>query len=384
MDAPAPLRRTDIESLIPRVGELWRVFKNRTPRTGTEQEQLAALYDLSGKTHSMQSIKKLFRIGHGPSSSHTMGPRRAAQRFLEMCPEAKNVRVTLYGSLGATGKGHLTDVSIIEALKPKPVEIVWKPEVVLEQHTNGMDFEGFDENGTLIQSYRCFSVGGGSIIDDRTRGGAPGTEAAALYDVYDCGNMNQVLKWCEDTGKPMWQYVYEKEGDSIIGHLQEVWKTMTDCVKRGLSASGIIPGGLNISRKARSTYLKAKRLQPASQRTALLFAFALAVGEENASGGLVCTAPTCGACGVVPGTLYYMKDVVGSTDEEILQALAIAGLIGTCIKANASISGAECGCQAEIGSACSMAAGALAFLMGGTPRQIEQAAEVATSPHPPA
>ncbi|KAK2963248.1 L-serine ammonia-lyase [Blattamonas nauphoetae] len=324
----------------------------------------------------MESLRHLFRIGQGPSSSHTMGPRRAAGRFLKNFPDCKTVRVTLFGSLASTGKGHLTDVAILEGLKGKEVEIVWEPDKELGKH-NGLRFEAMD-GSKAGQKYECYSIGGGAILDESTQGGAPGTAANAVHEIYPYSNFTMILHWVEETHKPLWQYVDEYEDPKIWQYLKKVWHQMKTAVKTGLdSTQSVLPGSLNTPRRAQSLYLKSRRLHESNRRSTLLMAFAMAVSEENAGGGIVVTAPTCGACGVVPACLYYMQMKEGLTDEEVIRALAVAGLIGNLIKANGSISGAECGCQAEIGSASAMAAGALTMLMGGSPFQIGQAAATA-------
>jgi L-serine dehydratase len=312
----------------------------------------------------MESLRELYRIGAGPSSSHTMGPQRAALRFRALHP-SDAYRVTLYGSLAATGRGHLTDLALRRALEPAEVEIVWKEDVSLPFHPNGMDFEG---GGA---SWRVFSVGGGALREE----GAP-----APVPVYDVSSMEAVLAWCSREGEPVWRLAERVEGPALWEHLREVWDAMRDAIRRGLEAEGALPGGLKLRRKARETLLRT-RASATSKDTGLLSAYALAVMEENGSAGIVVTAPTCGACGTLPAVLRHVQEKTGCGDADVLRALATAGLVGNLVKTNASISGAEVGCQGEVGTACAMAAAAAAQLFGGTPRQVEYAAEMGMEHH---
>ncbi len=324
----------------------------------------------------MKSIKELFRIGTGPSSSHTMGPRKAAEMFLERHPEAASFKVTLYGSLAATGKGHMTDVAIIDTLKPAaPVEIVWQPKVFLPFHPNGMTFAALDANKRLIENWTVYSIGGGALAES--------TQATNIEspEVYQMNSMTEIMLWCERTGKSYWEYVKECEDEDIWDYLDEVWKTMKESINRGLEAEGVLPGPLNLRRKASTYYIRATGYKQSLQSRGLVFAYALAVSEENASGGKIVTAPTCGSCGVVPAVLYHLQKSREFSNMRILRALATAGLIGNIVKYNASISGAEAGCQAEVGVACSMASAAACQLFGGSPAQIEYAAEMGLEHH---
>ena len=320
----------------------------------------------------MDSLHELYRIGTGPSSSHTMGPRTAALTFLTRSPKAAAYRVTLYGSLASTGRGHLTDTVLKQVFDNHPLNIVWKPEINLPFHPNGMKLEALDDAETLLDEWTVYSVGGGKITDEVSAGSGSST--------YPHSTLTAVLKHLEQSGQSLWGYVLETEPD-MESFLAEVWTVMKQSLDRGLRKEGILPGGLNLARKSAQLYRKATLSGPASQRTALLSAYAHAVSEENAAGGVVVTAPTCGACGVLPSTLHYLQEELSCETEEILNALATAGLIGNFIKHNAAISGAEVGCQGEIGAACSMAAGAAAQLLGGSPRQIEYAAEMAMEHH---
>lgn len=320
----------------------------------------------------MESIRELFRIGHGPSSSHTMGPRRAAEAFLKKCPAAVSFRVTLYGSLAATGRGHLTDRAIVEALAPHKVVFIWKPDELLPLHPNGMDFEALDAAGNTTDNWRVYSPGGGALMEENPPPARP---------VYPLTTMNEILKFCTSSGLTFWEYVESYEGKDIWEYLREVNRVMHESVQRGIQAEGVIPGGLGVSRRAWTFHRKSLLNGSNLVREGFLPAYALAVAEENATGGLIVTAPTCGSCGVLPAVICHIEDTVQTSEKHVLRALATAGLIGNLIRHNASISGAEVGCQGEIGSACAMAAGAAAQLMGGTIRQIEYAAEMGLEHH---
>ncbi len=322
----------------------------------------------------MKSLKELYRIGCGPSSSHTMGPRKAATLYGMRHPEAAAFRVTLYGALAATGKGHMTDTAIIEALTPRPVEIVWEPKIVLERHTNGMRFEALSSTGTPSDPWVVFSVGGGALDGE-------GIVHTHTPDIYEMTRLSQILGWCERTGHSYWEYVEQCEPSDIWDYLREVWRVMRSSVERGLEAEGVLPGPLNLSRKATKYHIKALGYKANLQTRGLVFAYALAVSEENASGGKIVTAPTCGSCGVVPAVLYHLEKGHGFSEKRILRALATAGLVGNIVKHNASISGAEVGCQGEVGVACAMAAAAANQLFGGSPAQIEYAAEMGLEHH---
>ncbi len=323
----------------------------------------------------MKSLKELYRIGIGPSSSHTMGPRNAAEQFLAKHPDAKSFEVTLYGSLAATGKGHMTDVAIIDTLEPHaPLELKWEPEIFLPFHPNGMLFKSKDENGKVTDEWTVFSVGGGALAEE-------GINKSASPDIYEMTKMSQILGWCERTGRSYWEYVQQCEESDIWDYLHEVWKTMSEAVERGLEQEGALPGPLNLRRKAATYYIKANGYKDNLKSRGLVFSYALAVSEENASGGKIVTAPTCGSCGVVPAVLYHLKKSRDFSEMRMLRALATAGLVGNIVKHNATISGAEGGCQAEVGVACSMAAAAASQLFGGSPAQIEYACEMGLEHH---
>lgn len=322
----------------------------------------------------MKSIKYIYKIGYGPSSSHTMGPQKAASMFKERNPDAHSFRVTLYGSLAATGKGHLTDVAIISTLEPAECEIVWKPEENKPFHPNGLLFEALDESGNVKDDWTIYSIGGGDLADENSR--------LDETTVYEMSQMKDILQWCQNTGKTYWEYVVEREGEeSVVSYLTEVWETMQAAIEAGLEAEGILPGGLGLQRKASTYFVKAKGYQGSMKSRALLYAYALAVSEQNASGGKIVTAPTCGSCGVLPSVLYHMKMAHGMSDQKIIRALMTAGLFGNVVKYNASISGAEVGCQGEVGVACAMTAAAATQLFGGSTKQIEYAAEMGLEHH---
>ena len=326
----------------------------------------------------MKSLRELYKIGRGPSSSHTMGPMRAAQIFLSEHRDAASFQVTLYGSLAATGKGHMTDAAIIDELRPvASVEIVWKPSVFLPFHPNGMNFKSLDADKNVTGDWTVYSVGGGALSEGKANGDRFDTSS----NVYDLERLSDIQTWCEDKGRSYWEYVEMCEGESIWDYLMEIWTAMKEAVERGIEHEGVLPGPLNLARKAATYYVKATGYKKSLQTRGLVYAYALAVSEENASGGKIVTAPTCGASGVVPGVLYHMQKGHEFSDTKMLHALATAGIIGNVVKQNASISGADVGCQGEVGVACAMAAAAACQLFGGSPSQIEYAAEMALEHH---
>lgn len=325
----------------------------------------------------MESLREIFRIGKGPSSSHTMGPQRAAIIFAERHPEASRFEVTLYGSLAATGKGHMTDKAIIDVLKQiAPVEIVWEPSVFLPYHPNGMLFRAYNNSQDLLDEWTVYSVGGGALSEGKAT-----DDYFHKESVYDLHTLKDIQTWCEHHGRGYWEYVKYCEGDDLWDYLREVWKTMQAAVERGLDSEGALPGPLNLARKAPNYYIKARGYKPSLQSRGMVYSYALAVSEENASGGTIVTAPTCGACGVVPAVLYHLSKGHDFSETKILHALATAGLFGNIVKYNASISGAEVGCQGEVGVACAMASAASCQLFGGSPSQIEYAAEMGLEHH---
>ena len=323
----------------------------------------------------MKSIREIYKIGKGPSSSHTMGPERAARLFRGEHPEADAVRVILYGSLSKTGVGHGTDRVLRETLAPCPTKIVFSEEVLPGAHPNTMDFIALKE-GSEIGRLRVESIGGGDIR-------IPGRRDTDAEEVYVEHSFAEIADFCK------WRYIHTlsdyvelNEGPEIWDFLQEVWQVMKRSIDEGLAASGVLPGGLNVQRKAKFLYEQTPDAHiPALNEFQQIAAFAYAVAEQNADNGTIVTAPTCGACGVLPAVLKYAQVTRDFTDAQICRGLATAGIIGNLTKSNASISGAECGCQAEIGTACSMAAAALAELYGQDLDQVEYAAEVAMEHH---
>jgi len=320
------------------------------------------------------SLQDLFRIGSGPSSSHTMGPRRAAEAFRGRTPQAARYRVALFGSLAASGRGHLTDRAVAAGLAPVQTDFLWD-EATPQRHPNALRFESLDAHGAVQESWTVYSVGGGAIEDDT----GPLLETPNVR--YPVGTIAECLNWCRESGRALWSLPSEHE-PALWPRLEEVWRAMRAAVERGLASDdAVLPGGLGLPRKAESAHARARNLSGALQDMSLIAAYALAVAEENAAGGIVVTAPTCGAAGVLPAILYYFSARHGASERQILHALATAGLFGASVKANASIAGAEVGCQGEVGAACSMAAAAAAQLLGGTPWQIEYAAEMAMEHH---
>lgn len=324
----------------------------------------------------MKTLKELYRIGRGPSSSHTMGPQHAAEIFLERCSDAAKYVVTLYGSLAATGKGHMTDQAIGDVLKGHgQLEIRWEPQTFLPYHPNGMRFQAYDSQQNLLNDWTVFSVGGGALSEGK------GFDKFDVAETYAYPNLTEIMKWCYDNGRNYWEYVEMCEQKDIWNYLGEVWNAMKQSISNGLTNEGVLPGPLKLPRKAANYYTKATSYKPLLQERSLIYAYALAVSEENASGGTVVTAPTCGSCGVMPAVLYHLEQTQGFSEIRILRALATGGLIGNVAKQNASISGAEVGCQGEVGVACAMAAAAACQLLGGSQSQIEYAAEMGLEHH---
>ena len=322
----------------------------------------------------MKSIRDIYKIGKGPSSSHTMGPEKAAKLFKSEHPEADSFVVTLYGSLSKTGSGHGTDRVILDTLAPLPARIVFNDDVVDLPHPNTMELSarrGGEETGFM----RVMSVGGGDIrVEGRDELEAP--------EVYREQSFSEIAEYCKHRNIRLSDYVELNEGPEIWDFLFSVWNTMCNAIQEGLTHSGTLPGGLNVERKAQ--YLYNQRHideRPETRENRIVCAYAFAVSEQNASQGTIVTAPTCGACSTLPAVLKYMQDEKRIDDRQVLRALAVAGIIGNIVKTNASISGAECGCQAEIGTACSMASAALGELFGMGIDQIEYAAEVALEHH---
>ena len=323
----------------------------------------------------MKSIREIYKIGKGPSSSHTMGPERAATLFKNQYPQADAYRVVLYGSLSKTGVGHGTDRVIREVLSPVSTQIEFSQETLNGCHPNTMDLFAM-KNGTQIGQLRIESIGGGDIR-------IPGESLLDTPEVYPENSFAEIADFCK------WRYIDKlsdyvelNEGEDIWGFLMNVWQTMKKSIEEGLQAEGVLPGGLKVQRKAKYLYnYSRENLAPGMVEFRHIAAYAYAVAEQNADNGTIVTAPTCGACGVVPAVLKYAQDSRGFTDQQIIRGLAAAGIIGSLTKRNASISGAECGCQAEIGTACSMAAAALAELYEQNLDQVEYAAEAAMEHH---
>ena len=311
-----------------------------------------------GENKPMRSIKEIFRVGNGPSSSHTMGPKKAAELFLDKYKNADRFEVTLYGSLAATGKGHFTDAAILSVLGSARTKIIWEPKVFLPFHPNGMKYVAFSSEGKELGNWTVYSVGGGALADEN---GSIGEDEGEIYGM---SLMTDILDWCDSTGKTYWEYVKECEALDVWDYLYYVWDCMKEEIERGLDEEGVLPGPTNLRRRASTFFIKAG-----------------GSSEENASGGKIVTAPTCGSCGVLPSVLYHFQKSRNFSDAKIIRALATAGLFGNSVKTNASISGAEVGCQGEVGVACAMAAAATSQLFGGSPSQIEYAAEMGLEHH---
>lgn len=323
----------------------------------------------------MKSIRDIYKIGKGPSSSHTIGPERAATYFKSCYPQADAFQVDLFESLSKTGKGHGTDRVLREVLSPLPTEIIFRKDLPQDvRHPNTMDFTAL-QNGAVIGTLRVESIGGGDIHYE-------GLSAMELPEIYPENSFAEIQQFCRFRGLDLAEYVEINEGNDIWAFLSTIWTTMKTSVQEGLSASGILPGGLHVERKAKMLFENpAPNEVPQVRECRIMSAYAYAVSEQNADCGTIVTAPTCGACGVLPACLVYVQQQRNLSDEQMLRGLAVAGLIGNLIKFNASISGAECGCQAEIGTACSMAAAALTYLFGLTTDQIQYAAEIALEHH---
>ncbi len=307
-----------------------------------------------------------------------MGPAKAAAMFAHRHPEADSYEVTLYGSLAATGKGHLTDVAVIDALSDggrKRVDIVWEPDIFLPYHPNGMKFLAKDSDGHSGPEWTVYSIGGGTISE------GPGSAIGEGHEVYGLNTIAEIVKWCQENGRNYWEYVQQCEDEDIWDYLKAVWEAMKASIHRGLDSEGALPGPLKLSRKAATYHIKASGYKANLQTRGMVFSYALAVSEENASGGVVVTAPTCGSSGVLPAVLYHISKGHDFNEKRILHALATGGIFGNVVKHNASISGAEVGCQGEVGVACAMASAATCQLFGGTPTQVEYAAEMGLEHH---
>lgn len=323
----------------------------------------------------MKSIRELYKIGNGPSSSHTMGPKKAAVLFKNTFPSADRYIVTLMGSLALTGKGHLTDQIILKALEGYTVEIIFDTTTECNTHPNTMTFEAFSNNNS-IGFWKVYSIGGGDI---KIEGQSENIEEKEIYDL---NKFTDIATFCKDNNLNLAEYVYSKEDSSFLEFLNKIWDAMKSSINNGLNSDGVIPGKLQIQKRAKAIYSSiSKDESEAIRKNRLLLAYSYAVCEENASGGQIVTAPTCGSSGILPAVLFYAQNQFNYSDKQIIDALAVSGLIGTIIKTNASVSGAECGCQAEVGSACSMAAAAYSFLQGYDISIIENSAEIAMEHH---
>lgn len=358
----------------PSVGNLFRIseilgvpadyFSETADESDTYPEKTAL---------GMESIKELYKVGRGPSSSHTIGPERACKIFKEQHKNADRFCVILYGSLAKTGKGHGTDVVIKKTFKPLECEVEFNFCDTDIPHPNTMEMIALKENDEIGRK-KVFSIGGGSILFEG--------EKKMSDTVYNHTRFSEVAAYCRKEDIRIWEYAVEREDSDFLQYLNEIWKYMKEAIKRGLNDDGILPGGLAVQKRAKSLYSSEHIDETAETReNRMVCAYAFAVGEQNASGEPVVTAPTCGAAGVLPSVLYYQQQKNNFSDAEIVRALATAGVIGNLIKTNASVSGAECGCQAEIGSACAMAAAALAELFGLSIDKIEYAAEIAIEHH---
>lgn len=326
------------------------------------------------KNKGMKSLRELYKIGRGPSSSHTMGPERACKEFLMNYSDIDNICVYLYGSLAKTGKGHGTDRVIEKTLAPIPCEVIFDFNKSDIPHPNTMEIVGF-KDGIELARVKVMSVGGGSILYE-------GESQTDTPDVYSMHKFSDIAEYCKKKYMRLWEYALENEDSDFFAYMEQVWEQMKDTIHHGLDDEGILPGGLSVKKKARSLYHSQHIDEsPETREHRMVCSFAFAVGEQNASGERVVTAPTCGAAGVLPAVLYYQQQKHRFSDRQIIEALITAGIVGNLIKTNASISGAECGCQAEIGSACSMASAALGELFGLDIDKIEYAAEIAMEHH---
>lgn len=327
----------------------------------------------------MKSIRDIYKVGMGPSSSHTMGPAAAAKLFKQEHPDAESFKVILYGSLSKTGKGHGTDKAVLSSMSPKQAEVVFSTEDPEDmKHPNTMDFLALDASGNETDRMRVYSIGGGDIRVE----GRDDVADSAIEDIYPENSFAEIKQFCEFRYIDLVEYITINEGPEIWDFLAEIWETMKQSVREGLEAEGVLPGGLNIVRKAKLLYNQTLETDhPEVIECQKVSSYAYAVSEQNADNGIIVTAPTCGSCGVLPAVMYYLQTKKQREDIEIIHALGVAGLIGELAKKNASVSGAECGCQAEIGVACSMAAAAVGQFFHYSLDQLEYAAEIALEHH---
>lgn len=319
----------------------------------------------------METIKTIYKIGYGPSSSHTMGPGYAAEQFLNKNADASYFEVELFGSLALTGHGHMTDVTIQKILGPQKTKVIFNKTKIYDYHTNAMKFKAFKEN-KMIDEWLVFSVGGGDLKENNE------SRTTTTLQTYPHKKMSEIIKYCKTNKMDLLAYIEKHENKNLKQYLSTVFDAMASTIEKGINTEGILPGGLKVNRKANifyQKYLNSNRIND------LIFAYALGVAEENASGGIVVTAPTCGSSGIVPAVLFSQLNYYQVPKEKLINALMIGGLIGNIVKTNASISGAEVGCQGEVGVACSMAAAMLVYLFGGDIETIEYGAEIALEHH---
>lgn len=370
--SPATLSKWEKGESVPAVDSLWEMAKI----FNVSLDEFFETSDTPKKKAptGMKSLRDLYKVGSGPSSSHTIGPENACKFFIGKNPDADNYKVILYGSLAKTGVGHRTDYVINKTFGERKVEIVFNETEENIPHANTMDMFAY-KNGEQTDFARVMSVGGGSIKVE-------GMDYVEPEDVYTHTTFTEIKEYCIGKNIDLWEYVLEVEGPEIAEFLLDVWQIMKDCIRSGLDAEGVLPGGLNVQRKAKYLSLQRHVDETAETReNRMVCSYAFAVSEENASGNTIVVAPTCGASGVVPAVLFYQQRKRGFTDYEIAAALGVGGLIGNLVKTNASISGAECGCQAEIGTACAMAAAMLGRLFNLSIEQTEYASEIAIEHH---
>lgn len=326
------------------------------------------------RERGMASLRELYKIGRGPSSSHTIGPERACERFRNEHP-ANKYRAVLYGSLSKTGRGHGTDYVVRQSFLPSECEVEFDLDYICSVHPNTMDLSALDDDGNEIAKQRFYSVGGGSIV-------AEGEIPEKSRMIYSLDTFKDIAELCREKNIRIWEYALRTENEDFPEYMRTIWEAMKSSVEHGLADEGILPGGLGVHKKAKQLFTnQSKDENRETRENRIVCAYAFAVGEQNAAGERIVTAPTCGAAGVLPAVMLYHQQKKGFSDTEIIRALITAGVVGNLIKHNASISGAECGCQAEIGSACSMAAAALAELYGMNIDEIEYAAEIALEHH---
>ncbi|GKT27501.1 L-serine ammonia-lyase [Aduncisulcus paluster] len=351
-------------------------FRRIDSRSQLDPSIRSALDKISPSKKELPSMKYLYRIINGPSSSHTGGPTAACNIVKKENPGVNHYRVHLFGSLADTGKGHFTDIAIVNTLAPASVTIEWHYKQDLEGKECGMLFEALSGPPTtspeILSTTKFWSIGGGALEDkngiiDETKG--------TKYKEMHLRDVHSILDECETSGRPLHELIFAADLPDLREHLHKVWAAMKDSIHRGLKETDVLPGTLRYPRRACNTYRRAMQMHPSTNATVKIMAYALAVSEENACGHVVCTAPTCGSCGVLPGLLYHMQEELKVSDDDIVDALATAGVFGNAAKTDATIAGSKAGCQAEVGVAVAMAAAAATFLLGGSARVIEKAAQ---------